>query len=130
MDSSFGPDLRKFDGISNFVMNSVGVQFTAGSDKFIRQTSHVRVINSRLYEDGAGNWTPAKCGPLDGRLVSSTRLYNCSGLLLSENQRSDFLRQVANPSLGYLQRKALHKCITSTCKKTNCCPKCGHRNGM
>ncbi|KAK5973725.1 DNA-directed RNA polymerase subunit [Trichostrongylus colubriformis] len=55
---------------------------------------------------------------------------SCSGLLLSDEQRAHYLRQVSNPNLDYLRRKALHKNIVAACKKTNPCPKCGQRNGL
>ncbi|KAK6019697.1 RNA polymerase Rpb1, domain 5 [Ostertagia ostertagi] len=137
----------------------VGVKFSAGSSGFIRQSSHIQVINDRLYEEGARNWTPAKCGPLDQRLVSATNCVghfgyvdlafpvfhvgyfkliiqviqcickNCAGLLLSENQRSHFLRQIANPDLNYPQRKTLHRSIVAACK-TNFCLRCGQKSGI
>uniref|UniRef100_A0A7I4YH32 DNA-directed RNA polymerase subunit n=1 Tax=Haemonchus contortus TaxID=6289 RepID=A0A7I4YH32_HAECO len=158
---------------SNSVQKVVGVKFTAGSSEFIRQTSHVRVLNNRLYEEGARNFTPAKCGPLDRRLGTSNNYCtcstcdsslsdcvghfgyvdlafpvfhigffkstiqvlqcickNCARLLLSESQRSYFLRQIANPTLNYIQRKALHKSIVASCKKTSLCLQCGQRNGI
>ncbi|PIO57713.1 RNA polymerase Rpb1, domain 1, partial [Teladorsagia circumcincta] len=151
----------------------IGVKFSVGSSEFIRQSSHIQVINDRLYEEGIGSWTPAKCGPLDQRLGTSTNhgqcrtcdgsiascvghfgyinlafpvfhvgyfkltlqvlqciCKNCACLLLSEDQRSDFLRQIINPNLSYPQRKALHKGIVAACKKTNFCPRCGERNGI
>ncbi|KAK6759531.1 hypothetical protein RB195_021237 [Necator americanus] len=55
---------------------------------------------------------------------------SCSGLLLRDEQRNQFLRQVSNPNLDYLRRKAIHKHIVAACKKTNPCPKCGQRNGL
>ncbi|KAK5974380.1 DNA-directed RNA polymerase subunit, partial [Trichostrongylus colubriformis] len=55
---------------------------------------------------------------------------NCANLLLTENQRLHFLRQVATPDFNYLQRKALHKSIVTACKKTTFCPKCGEKNGI
>ncbi|VDO41469.1 unnamed protein product [Haemonchus placei] len=158
---------------SDSVQKVVGVRFSAGSSEFIRQTSHVRVLNNRLYEEGARNFTPAKCGPLDRRLGTSSNYCpcstcdsslsdcvghfgyvdlafpvfhigffkstiqvlqcickNCARLLLSESQRSYFLRQIANPTLNYIQRKALHKSIVASCKKTSLCLQCGQRNGI
>uniref|UniRef100_A0A915ASZ0 DNA-directed RNA polymerase subunit n=2 Tax=Parascaris univalens TaxID=6257 RepID=A0A915ASZ0_PARUN len=55
---------------------------------------------------------------------------HCSGLLLSGEQRKAFLRQVNNPNLDYLRRKALHKRIVTASKKITICPHCGHKNGM
>ncbi|VDM81236.1 unnamed protein product, partial [Strongylus vulgaris] len=55
-------------------------------------------------------------------------LQSCSGLLLQDDQRANYLRLASNPNLDYLGRKALHKNIIATCKKTNPCPKCGRHN--
>ncbi|EYB98276.1 hypothetical protein Y032_0132g1690 [Ancylostoma ceylanicum] len=55
---------------------------------------------------------------------------SCSGLLLRDEQRAHFMRLVSNPNLDYLRRKAIHKHIVAACKKTNPCPRCGHRNGL
>ncbi|WKY14160.1 hypothetical protein Q1695_000032 [Nippostrongylus brasiliensis] len=57
-------------------------------------------------------------------------IQSCSGLLLHNEQRAHYLRQICNPTLDYLRRKALHKSIVASCKKTNPCPRCGTRNGM
>ncbi|VDM41651.1 unnamed protein product [Toxocara canis] len=55
---------------------------------------------------------------------------HCSGLLLSGEQKKAFLRQVNNPNLDYLRRKALHKRIVTASKKITICPHCGHKNGV
>ncbi|KJH41173.1 RNA polymerase Rpb1, domain 2 [Dictyocaulus viviparus] len=128
-------------------MLSVGVKFLPGSSDFMRQASHIRVINNRLYEDIPGKWIPSQCGPLDLRLgtfsknglcktcghnltdcighfgyidldfpvfhvgffkltiqVLQCMCKSCSGLLLHDEQRSHFLKQVCNPHLDYLRR--------------------------
>ncbi|CAD6193580.1 unnamed protein product [Caenorhabditis auriculariae] len=54
---------------------------------------------------------------------------NCSSILMTADQHRNFSKQVQNPNLDYLHRKALHKRIVATCKKTNNCPKCGMKNG-
>ncbi|KAJ1365444.1 DNA-directed RNA polymerase [Parelaphostrongylus tenuis] len=150
-----------------------GVKFVPGSSDFMRQASHIRVINNRLYEDVPGKWIPAHCGPLDQRLGTFAKsgqcktcernltdcvghfgyvdlefpvfhvgffkltvqvlqciCKNCSGLLLRDEQRATFLKQISNPHLDYLRRKAIHKAIITACKKTNPCPRCGQRNGL
>ncbi|EYC08344.1 hypothetical protein Y032_0066g3709 [Ancylostoma ceylanicum] len=55
---------------------------------------------------------------------------SCSGLMMKDEQRAYFLIQISNPSLDYSRRKAVHKRIVATCKKTNPCPRCGRRNGL
>nr|CDJ80258.1 RNA polymerase Rpb1 and RNA polymerase domain containing protein [Haemonchus contortus] len=55
---------------------------------------------------------------------------HCSGLLLHEEQRAHYLKQISHLNLDYLRRKVLHKNIVATCKKTTSCPKCGQRNGL
>lgn len=71
---------------SDLARKVVGVKFSAGSSEFIRQTSHIRVLSSRLYEEGEAKWNPAKHGPLDRRLGTSEVLRLCStcGCNLSE----------------------------------------------
>ncbi|KIH55050.1 RNA polymerase Rpb1, domain 1 [Ancylostoma duodenale] len=100
-----------------------GIKFMAGDSDFMRQTAHVKILTSRLYENVPGKFIPAQCGPLDLRL-------SCSGLLLGDEQRAYFLRQISNPNLEYIKRKAIHECIVASCKKTNPCSRCGKRNGM
>ncbi|GMT32898.1 hypothetical protein PFISCL1PPCAC_24195, partial [Pristionchus fissidentatus] len=54
----------------------------------------------------------------------------CSSLLLSGDQRESFMKQVSNPNLDYLRRKALHKKIVATSKKISICVNCGAKNGV
>ncbi|CAI2350380.1 unnamed protein product [Caenorhabditis sp. 36 PRJEB53466] len=54
---------------------------------------------------------------------------NCSSILLSPEQHRVFSRQVMNPNIDYLHRKALHKRIVATCKKNSTCTQCGLKNG-
>lgn len=55
---------------------------------------------------------------------------HCSGLLLSEEAKKTFLRQLSNPNLDYLKRKAIHKRIITASKKVTQCPHCFHKNGV
>uniref|UniRef100_A0A0N4Z3L6 DNA-directed RNA polymerase subunit n=1 Tax=Parastrongyloides trichosuri TaxID=131310 RepID=A0A0N4Z3L6_PARTI len=55
---------------------------------------------------------------------------NCSNLLMSDEQKDIFLRQVKNPNLDYLQRKGLHKRIVELSKKITLCTSCGYKNGV
>ncbi|CCD66619.1 DNA-directed RNA polymerase subunit [Caenorhabditis elegans] len=54
---------------------------------------------------------------------------NCSSILLTPEQHRVFSRQVMNPNLDYLHRKALHKRIVAACKKGSTCSHCGLKNG-
>ncbi|CAI5448922.1 unnamed protein product [Caenorhabditis angaria] len=54
---------------------------------------------------------------------------NCSSILLSAEQHRIFSRQVMDPRIDYLHRKALHKRIVAACKKNPTCPNCGLKNG-
>jgi hypothetical protein len=48
---------------------------------------------------------------------------------LTGNQRSILQRQIANPRLDYLHRKALHKKLVTLSKGINVCSNCGFSNG-
>ncbi|EGT44704.1 hypothetical protein CAEBREN_28388 [Caenorhabditis brenneri] len=54
---------------------------------------------------------------------------NCSSILLTAEQHRVFSRQVMNPNIDYLHRKALHKRIVAACKKGSTCQQCGMKNG-
>ncbi|EFO93786.1 hypothetical protein CRE_12654 [Caenorhabditis remanei] len=54
---------------------------------------------------------------------------NCSSILLNPEQHRVFSRQVMNPNIDYLHRKALHKRIVAACKKSSTCTQCGLKNG-
>uniref|UniRef100_A0A915D843 DNA-directed RNA polymerase subunit n=1 Tax=Ditylenchus dipsaci TaxID=166011 RepID=A0A915D843_9BILA len=54
----------------------------------------------------------------------------CSNTLISADQKETFMRQVQNPNLDYLRRKALHKKIVETSKKISHCNHCGFTNGV
>ncbi|CAJ0572581.1 unnamed protein product, partial [Mesorhabditis spiculigera] len=54
---------------------------------------------------------------------------HCSRVLLTTEQRDTFLRQISNPSLDYLRRKAIHKKLILACKKNKICAHCYHPNG-
>lgn len=54
---------------------------------------------------------------------------NCSSILLSPEQHRVFSRQIMNPNLDYLHRKALHRRIVAACKKSSTCTQCGLKNG-
>lgn len=56
-------------------------------------------------------------------------LQYCSGLLITGEERKNLLKQVSNPSLDYLRRKALHKKIVALSKKVSVCLHCGRKNG-
>ncbi|CAJ0937344.1 unnamed protein product, partial [Mesorhabditis belari] len=126
--------------IPDSARKATAVTFFPGSSEFIRQAAHVPICNAKLYEEQPGRLTPAALGPLDGRLgVSSKGLVinclqcicrNCSRLLLTAEEKTNFLRQIANPGLDYLRRKALHKKIITSCKKNKMCLHCGQINGV
>ncbi|KAF8382261.1 rpc-1 [Pristionchus pacificus] len=54
----------------------------------------------------------------------------CSSLLLHSAQREAFMKQISNPNLDYLRRKALHKKIVAASKKITICINCGAKNGV
>ncbi|VDN04831.1 unnamed protein product [Thelazia callipaeda] len=54
----------------------------------------------------------------------------CSAMLINDEQKKAFLRQVNNPNMDYLRRKALHKRIVAVSRKINVCSRCGRKNGV
>ena len=50
-------------------------------------------------------------------------------MLLDEKDKLSYLNRILNPSLTYLNRKALRKNILTKCKKISLCPYCGDING-
>lgn len=62
--------------------------------------------------------------------VLQTICKNCSRVLLDNEAKKTYLRQIKRPNLSYLFRKNLHKKILTVCKKKSYCPYCNHRNGM
>lgn len=58
-----------------------------------------------------------------------TSLQNCGRVLLTEEERLNFLRRFRRPRLERLQRMALFKRVQESCKKTKHCFYCGSLNG-
>ncbi|KAI6183781.1 DNA-directed RNA polymerase subunit [Aphelenchoides bicaudatus] len=54
----------------------------------------------------------------------------CSSVLLTGEKRMSLQKQIANPRLNYLQRKALHKKLVTLSKGIKICPNCGFENGV
>ncbi|CAI4229809.1 unnamed protein product [Auanema sp. JU1783] len=54
----------------------------------------------------------------------------CSSILLSPDQKAFFRKQIGNPNLDYLKRKALHKKMVAVCKKNTLCDNCAFKNGV
>ncbi|KAI9686423.1 MAG: hypothetical protein M1822_003768 [Bathelium mastoideum] len=53
----------------------------------------------------------------------------CSRVLLPEDTRRTYLRQLRRPNLDSLQRKVILRRVTTECKKCKACPYCGTVNG-
>ncbi|CAD5229444.1 unnamed protein product [Bursaphelenchus okinawaensis] len=53
----------------------------------------------------------------------------CSATLLTGEVKENILRQIQNPALDYLKRKAIQKKIVAQSKKISVCPVCGFMNG-
>ncbi|KAI9105948.1 hypothetical protein DFS34DRAFT_656655 [Phlyctochytrium arcticum] len=53
----------------------------------------------------------------------------CSGILLDESARRNYLRRLRNPNLDGVQRKEILKAITVACKKVSQCHSCQAING-
>lgn len=49
---------------------------------------------------------------------------------MSPEAKFNFLRQINNPNLDYLKRKAIHKKILESSKKISICLNCGYQNGV
>ncbi|KAF2234341.1 beta and beta-prime subunits of DNA dependent RNA-polymerase [Viridothelium virens] len=54
----------------------------------------------------------------------------CSWVLLPEDARRNYLRQLRRPNLDSLQRKMILRRVTTECKKSKACPYCGTVNGV
>lgn len=54
----------------------------------------------------------------------------CGRVLLTEEERLQFMRRFRNPKLERLQRMATFKRVLDTCKKSKVCFYCGETNGV
>ncbi|GAA6095439.1 DNA-directed RNA polymerase III subunit RPC1-like, partial [Tachysurus ichikawai] len=54
----------------------------------------------------------------------------CSRIMLSKEERQQFLDYLRRPGLPYLQKRGLKKKISDKCRKKNVCLYCGSFNGV
>ncbi|CAD5234319.1 unnamed protein product [Bursaphelenchus xylophilus] len=53
----------------------------------------------------------------------------CASTLLTGDAKEAILKQIQNPTLDYLRRKAIQKKVVALSKKISTCPECGFQNG-
>lgn len=65
----------------------------------------------------------------DFLLVSKMICKTCCRILLTSEERKQFLDFLKRPGLTYLQKRSLKKKVSEKCRKKNTCPYCGAFNG-
>lgn len=55
---------------------------------------------------------------------------SCASLMLSEEDKRNYLRKFRNPKAEILQKRAMFKRIADKCKRLKICPACGDVNGF
>lgn len=53
----------------------------------------------------------------------------CCCIMLSVEEKKQFLDYLKRPGLTYLQKRGLKKKVSEKCRKKNTCPYCGAFNG-
>lgn len=53
----------------------------------------------------------------------------CCRIMLSVEEKKQFLDYLKRPGLTYLQKRGLKKKVSEKCRKKNTCPYCGAFNG-
>ncbi|KAI3365191.1 hypothetical protein L3Q82_010287 [Scortum barcoo] len=99
--------------------------FGMKSAEQMRQQAHIQVVSKNLYSQDTKH-TPLSYGVLDHRMMICK---TCSSIMLTKEEKLQFMDYLKRPNLAYLQKRGLKKKISDKCRKRTICLNCSTFNG-
>ncbi|CAB1343971.1 unnamed protein product [Coregonus sp. 'balchen'] len=100
--------------------------FGMKSAEQMRQQAHIQVVSKNLYSQDTSH-TPLPYGVLDHRMMICK---TCSHIMLTKEEKLQFMDVLKRPGLAYLQKRGLKKKISDKCRKRTLCLNCSTLNGL
>ncbi|XP_043911596.1 DNA-directed RNA polymerase III subunit RPC1 [Protopterus annectens] len=126
-DLLFEQNLANFNKTLNNINSFVNKNMAKKKKKLERDS--VDYKNKRAYPPGVRrndcNTNTHESNVVNEGMICKT----CSHIMLSAEEKKQFLDVLKRPGLTYLQKRGLKKKISEKCRKKNTCPYCGAFNG-